>query len=192
MEHIEITYESHERLQLDNTKEATDGTDVFCLSRASSDRLQKLYKIRPRTPTSKNGVSPRQNAKIHSLIGTNMQDRSSTNSKTAATWCPPTEKASANQEQHRRGQAQKSIRRSRRPTPWPREGRRAQSKTRPVALRANAWTQRHTQHVCLTPPSRQGQDSPEGKKAPSTGSLTCAPMDTGQACASTHISCARH
>ena len=34
MEHIEITYESHERLQLDNTKEATDGTDVFCLSRA--------------------------------------------------------------------------------------------------------------------------------------------------------------
>ena len=43
---------------------ACTGTDVFCLSRrVSSDRLQKLYKIRPRTPTSKNGVSPRQNAK---------------------------------------------------------------------------------------------------------------------------------
>ena len=154
MEHLEITYESHERLQLDNTKEATDGTDVFCLSRrVSSDRLQKLYKIRPRTPTSKNGVSPRQNAKKHSLIGTNMQDRSSTNSKTAATWCPPTEKASANQEQHRRGQAQKSIRRSRRPTPWPREGRRAQSKTRPVALHSvihSMYTASYTACVSYT------------------------------------------
>ena len=156
---------------------------IDCKSYTKSDLGHQLQKMAFRRGETQ---------KIHSLIGTNMQDRSSTNSKTAATWCPPTEKASANQEQHRRGQAQKSIRRSRRPTPWPREGRRAQSKTRPVALRANAWTQRHTQHVCLTPPSRQGQDSPEGKKAPSTGSLTCAPMDTGQACASTHISCARH
>ena len=151
MEHIEITYESHERLQLDNTKEATDGTDVFCLSRACPPIDCKSYtKSDLGHQLQKMAFRRGKTQKIHSLIGTNMQDRSSTNSKTAATWCPPTEKASANQEQHRRGQAQKSIRRSRRPTPWPREGRRAQSKTSPVALRAKAWTQRHTQHVCLT------------------------------------------
>ena len=117
---------------------------IDCKSYTKSDlghQLQKMAFHRGKTQ------------KQHSLIGTNMQDRSSTNSKTAATWCPPTEKASANQEQHRRGQAQKSIRRSRRPTPWPREGRRAQSKTRPVALHSvihSMYTASYTACVSYT------------------------------------------
>ena len=38
--------------------------------------------------------------------------------------------------------------------------------------------------------SRSGQDCPEEKDTPSIRPLTCAPIDTGQACASTHTSCA--